>query len=113
MKNQAICQTNIVTESMNIVLEKVQSFSFNQLMLLVRQWVLSTRPFVLLAQIVSLVLQEEVSALKAFNLFHAFIAFFAMLFLGGNSIVLQLVLVTWSGLTALQCKRDGWSKEEA
>lgn len=112
MKNQAIYQTNIVSESMNVVMEKVQSFSFSQLLLLVRQWILSTRPFMLLSRVCSIVMEEEVSALKAFNLLHAFVAFFAMLLLGGDSLILQLALVAWFAVTALQCKRDGWAEHQ-
>lgn len=111
MKNQATYQTSLVTESLNAIIEKVQSLTFAQLVLIVRQWILSTRPFQLLANVCSLVLEEEVSALKAFNLLHAFVAFFAMLFLGGNSIMMQLALVAWFGLTVIQCKRDGWDAE--
>ncbi|GEM_PF-6067740 len=111
MKNQAVFQTNIVSESLNAIAEKVQSLSFAQLMLVVRQWILSTRPFVALSQLFSLVLDEKVSALKAFNLLHAMVAFLAMVLLGGNSILLQLALVAWCGITAWQCKRDGWGNE--
>lgn len=111
MKNQAVYQANIVSESLNIVAEKVQSLSFTQLVLIIRQWILSTRPFVLLAQVCSIVLEEEVSALKAFNLLHAFVAFMAMFLFGGNSWLLQMALVAWFFVTALQCKRDGWCKE--
>lgn len=110
MKNQAVFQTNIVSESLNAITEKVQSLSFAQLVLVIRQWILSTRPFVALSRLFSLVLEEEVSALKAFNLLHAMVAFLAMLLLGGNSIVLQLALVGWFALTAWQCKRDGWGR---
>ncbi len=111
MKNQATYQTNLVTESMILVAEKIQSLSFRQLLLVIRHWILATRPFTALARICSLVLQEEVPALKAFNLLHAFTAFMAMLLLGGNSFLLQIALVAWFGVTALICKHDGWSED--
>ena len=111
MKNQATYQTNLVTESMILVADKIQSLSFKQLLLVIRQWILATRPFTTLARVCSLVLEEEVSALKAFNLLHAFVAFMAMLFLGGNSLLLQLALVAWFGVTALICKHNGWSED--
>ncbi len=111
MKNQAICQPSIVSESLNIVCDKVQSFTFAQLVLIVRQWILATRPFIALSQLFSLILEEEVSALKAFNLLHAFVAFMAMLLLGGNSILVQVGLIAWFGITAYICKRNGWSED--
>jgi len=108
MKNQAIAQTNIVSESLNMVAEKVQSLSFGQLMLLIGQWILSTRPFLWMGRVCSLVLGEEVSPLKAFNLLHAMVAFLGMIFLGGISIIAQLGLIAWFGITAYICKKDGW-----
>lgn len=112
MKHQVVCQSVYANESLNVVAEKIKGISFAQLMIIIRQWILATRPFVTLSQICSKVLGEEVSALKAFNLIHAFVAFFAMLLLGGNSWMMQIALIAWFAVTALQCKRDGWSQEE-
>lgn len=111
MKNQVVYQSVYTNESLNVVVEKIKGISFAQLMIVIRQWILSTRPFVTLSQFCSQVLGEEVSTLKAFNLVHAFVAFFAMLLLGGNSWLLQIALIAWFAVTALQCKRDGWSQE--
>ena len=112
MKNQVTYQTNLVSESMNLVAEKIQNMSFRQLLLVIRQWVLATRPFTALAHLCSLVLEEEVSALKAFNLLHAFVAFVVMIMmLGYGSLLLQVVLVAWFGMTFLICKKDGWNDE--
>lgn len=111
MKNQAIYQSNLVSESMFLVADKIQSLSFKQLLLVLRQWILATRPFVALAKFCSLVLEEEVSALKAINLLHAFVAFMAMLLLGGNSIIVQVLLMLWFAVTVSICKRNGWDKD--
>lgn len=112
MKNQAIYQTNLVAESINLVAEKVQNVTFSQLLLIVGRWILATRPLMALGHAFSYVLGEEVSPLKALNLLHAFVAFFAMLLLGGNSILVQLGLVVWAGIAAYICKKDGWSRDE-
>lgn len=111
MKNQVVYQPSLTAESMNLVMDKIQSFSFHQFVLVLVQWVLSTYPFVALSRFVSLVLGEEVGALKAFNLMHAFVAFFAMLLLGGHSLLAQLGYVVWFALAAYLCKRDGWAEE--
>lgn len=112
MKNQAIYQSNLVSESMNLVAEQIQAMSFKQLLLVIRQWVLATRPFTALAHLCSLVLEEEVSALKAFNLLHAFMAFVIMIMmLGYGSLILQAALVAWFCMTLLICRKDGWSED--
>lgn len=112
MKNQATYQTNLVSASMNLVSEKIQSVSFNQLLLIIRQWILATRPFAALARLCSLVLEEEVSTLKAFNLLHAFVAFVAMIaVLGNGSLFLQIGIVAWFGMTFLICSKDRWSED--
>lgn len=111
MKNQAIYQSSIISESLNLMSGKGKNISLPHMILGIRNWALSLRPFILLAQFCSLVMGEEVSALKAFNLLHTFVAFWAMLLLGGNSVTIQLCLIAWFTVTAIQCKRDGWGEE--
>ena len=61
------------------------------------------------AALVSAIMGEKVSNLKAMHLLNAMCSVWGALLFGGFSTLAQVLLLVWAAAAVWQCKKDGWA----